>query len=88
MGIAAIGAERVRRLAAFYACADEDLIEALTVMATDRTKGWREEYRGVLLPVFLDTAEVEHHATYLREVVITRIPGLLQTPDYARPVFE
>lgn len=88
LGIAAISAERVRRLAAFYACTDEDLVEALTVMATDRTKGWWEEYRGVLLPVFLDTAEVEHHATYLREVVITRIPGLLQTPDYARAVFE
>ncbi|WP_338685248.1 helix-turn-helix transcriptional regulator [Streptomyces acidiscabies] len=88
LGIAAISAERVRRLAAFYACTDEALIEALAVMATDRTKGWWEEYRGVLLPVFLDTAEVEHHATYLREVVITRIPGLLQTPDYARAVFE
>lgn len=88
LGIAAISAERVRRLAAFYACTDEALIDALVVMATDRTRGWWEEYRGVLPPVFQDTAEVEHHATFLREVVITHVPGLLQTADYARAVYR
>ncbi|MGW2639335.1 helix-turn-helix domain-containing protein [Streptomyces sp. NPDC001348] len=86
-GVAGVSAERVRRLAAHYACADEGLVEALVAMATDRTRGWWEEYRGVLPPVFLDTAEVEHHATFLREVVITHVPGLLQTADYARAVY-
>ncbi|GGY93390.1 DUF5753 domain-containing protein [Streptomyces poonensis] len=37
--------------------------------------------------MFLDVAELEHHATFLREVVITHVPGLFQTPDYARAVF-
>ncbi|MCX5558326.1 MULTISPECIES: helix-turn-helix transcriptional regulator [unclassified Streptomyces] len=87
-GTAGVSAERVRRLAAHYACTDETLIEALTAMATDRTRGWWEEYRGVLPPVFLDVAELEHHATSLREVVITHVPGLLQTPDYARAVYS
>jgi transcriptional regulator with XRE-family HTH domain len=87
-GVAGVSAERVRRLAAHYACTDEPLIEALTAMATDRTRGWWEEYRGVLPPVFLDVAELEHHATFLREVVITHVPGLLQTPDYARAVYS
>ncbi|MDC0770500.1 helix-turn-helix domain-containing protein [Streptomyces sp. HD] len=87
LGIAAVSAERVRRLAAYYACTDEALIEALATMATDRTRGWWEEYRGVLSPVFMDTAEVEHHATFLREVVVTYVPGLLQTADYARAVY-
>ncbi|WP_405840737.1 helix-turn-helix domain-containing protein [Streptomyces sp. NBC_01518] len=86
-GVAGVSAERVRRLAAHYACTDEALIEALVTMATDRTRGWWEEYRGVLPPVFLDMAEVEHHATFLREVVITHVPGLLQTPEYARAVY-
>lgn len=36
----------------------------------------------------LDVAEAEHHATFLHEVVITDIPGLLQTPDYAKAVFR
>ncbi|GCB48732.1 higA protein [Streptomyces sp. NL15-2K] len=78
----------MRRLAAHYACTDEALIDALVAMATDRTRGWWEEYRGVLPPVFLDMAEAEHHAAFLREVVITHVPGLLQTPDYARAVFR
>ncbi|MEU3613911.1 helix-turn-helix transcriptional regulator [Streptomyces sp. NPDC006872] len=86
-GVAGVSAERVRRLAAHYACADEALIEALMAMASDRTRGWWEEYRGVLPPVFLDTAEVEHHAEFLREIVITHVPGLLQTADYARAVY-
>jgi transcriptional regulator with XRE-family HTH domain len=87
-GVAGVSAERVRRLAAHYACTDEALIEALTAMATDRYRGWWEEYRGVLPPVFLDVAELEHHATFLREVVITHVPGLLQTADYARSVYS
>ncbi|MGW3652248.1 helix-turn-helix domain-containing protein [Streptomyces sp. NPDC000878] len=86
-GVVGVSAERVRRLAAHYACTDESLIEALAAMATDRTRGWWEEYRGVLPPVNLDLAETEHHATFLREVVVTYVPGLLQTPDYARAVF-
>ncbi|MDQ0775103.1 transcriptional regulator with XRE-family HTH domain [Streptomyces aurantiacus] len=87
-GVAGVSAERVRRLAAHYACTDEALIEALAAMATDRTRGWWEEYRGVLPQVNLDVAEAEHHAKFLREVVITHVPGLLQTPDYARAVFR
>ncbi|MDX3382954.1 helix-turn-helix transcriptional regulator [Streptomyces niveiscabiei] len=86
-GNVGVSEERVRRLAANYACVDEELIDALVAMATDRTRGWWEAYRGVLPQVNLDVAEAEHHATYLRDIVITRIPGLLQTPDYARAVF-
>ncbi|GGZ71744.1 helix-turn-helix domain-containing protein [Streptomyces bluensis] len=86
-GLAGVSEQRVRRLAAHYACDDETLIEALVAMATDRTSGWWEEFRGILPSVFLDVAELEHHATSLREVVITHVPGLFQTPDYARAVF-
>ncbi|MEV6940661.1 helix-turn-helix transcriptional regulator [Streptomyces sp. NPDC051172] len=88
LGFAGVSEERVRRLAAHYACTDHALIDALAAMATDRTRGWWEEYRGVLPPVFQDVAEVEHHATSLREVVITYVPGLLQTADYARAVYR
>ncbi|MFF4799824.1 helix-turn-helix domain-containing protein [Streptomyces sp. NPDC001351] len=87
LGLSGASEERVRRLAAHYACTDEALIDALVAMATDRTRGWWEEYRGVLPPVFLDTAEAEHHAKFLREVVITHVPGLLQTAEYARAVY-
>ncbi|MEU8959484.1 helix-turn-helix transcriptional regulator [Streptomyces sp. NPDC048518] len=87
-GFAGVSEERVRRLAAHYACADQALIEALVALATDRTRGWWEEFKGVLPPPFLDTSELEHHATFLREVVITYVPGLFQIPDYARAVYS
>ncbi|MET8166052.1 helix-turn-helix transcriptional regulator [Streptomyces sp. NPDC005329] len=87
-GSSGISEERLRRLAAHCACTDDELIEALAGMATDRTRGWWDDYRGVLPQVNLDVAEAEHHALFLREVVITHVPGLLQTPDYARTVFR
>ncbi|MGW3494245.1 helix-turn-helix domain-containing protein [Streptomyces sp. NPDC001020] len=86
-GIAGVSEERIRRLAAHYACGDEALIDALVAMGGERTRGWWDEYRGILPSVFHDVAEVEHHATFLREVVTSHVPGLLQTPDYARAVF-
>ncbi|MGY1500231.1 helix-turn-helix domain-containing protein [Streptomyces sp. QTS52] len=86
-GIAGVSEDRVRRLAAHYGCTDTALIDALAAMTGDRTRGWWDEYRGVLPQVNLDVAEAEHNATFLREVVITHVPGLLQTPDYARAVF-
>jgi transcriptional regulator with XRE-family HTH domain len=87
-GKAGVSGERVRRLAAHYACPDEELIDALAAMGDDRTRGWWEDYRGVLPPPFLDLAELEYHATRLRRIEIVHIPGLLQTEDYARAVFS
>ena len=72
--LAGVSEERLRRLAAHYACTDEELIDALVAMATDRTRGWWEEYRGVLPTSFLDLAELEHHATFLRDVAVPAHP--------------
>ncbi|MFF8959317.1 helix-turn-helix domain-containing protein [Streptomyces sp. NPDC014894] len=79
-----VSAERVRRLAAHYSATDRHLVDALAGMAEERTKGWWEAYRGVLSPGFLDLAELEHHATALRQIEMLHIPGLLQTREYAR----
>ncbi|MEU1304898.1 helix-turn-helix domain-containing protein [Streptomyces shenzhenensis] len=87
-GTAGVSGERVRRLAAHYACTDAGLIEALVTMATDRTCGWWEEYRGLLPTSFLDLAELEYHAAYRWDVDFLHIPGLLQTEDYARALFS
>jgi transcriptional regulator with XRE-family HTH domain len=87
-GIAGVSEERVRRLAAHYSCADEELIAALSVMATDRARGWWEEYRGLLPTSFLDLSELEHHATYRWDVDCLYVPGLLQTEEYAHGVFS
>ncbi|MFL9656218.1 helix-turn-helix domain-containing protein [Streptomyces sp. PB17] len=87
-GLAGVSEERLRRLAAHYSCTDEAFVDALVVMATDRTRGWWEEYRGLLPTSFLDLAELEHHSTFRRDVEFLFVPGLLQTEDYARAAFS
>ncbi|MEU9476219.1 helix-turn-helix transcriptional regulator [Streptomyces sp. NPDC048191] len=86
-GIAGVSEQRVRRLAANYACADAELIDALAYMATDRTRGWWEEYRAVLPAAYQDLAELDHHATFRHDVAVIHVPGLFQTEDYARALF-
>jgi len=87
-GLTGVSEERLRRLASHYACTDAEFVDALVAMAVDRTRGWWEEYRGLLPTPFLDLAELDHHSSYLREVSILFVPGLLQTEDYARAVFS
>ncbi|MFI5853530.1 helix-turn-helix domain-containing protein [Streptomyces parvulus] len=87
-GLTGVSTERLRRLKSHYACTDEELIAALASMATERTRGWWEEFRGLLPTSFLDLSELEHHATFLRDVAILYVPGRLQTGDYARAVFS
>jgi transcriptional regulator with XRE-family HTH domain len=86
-GIAGVSEQRVRRLAANYACADEELIDALVAMTTDRTRGWWEAYRGVLPAAYQDLAELDHHARFRHDVAVIHVPGLFQTEAYARALF-
>ncbi|MEH0576256.1 MULTISPECIES: helix-turn-helix transcriptional regulator [Streptomyces] len=87
-GHTGVSEKRLRSLAAHYSCADQELVDALVAMATDRTRGWWEQYRGRLPASFLDIAELEHHATHRRDVESLNIPGLLQTEAYAHAVFS
>ncbi|MFF5359387.1 helix-turn-helix domain-containing protein [Streptomyces scabiei] len=88
LGLIGVSEERLRRLASHYACTDTRFIDSLVAMAAHRSRGWWEEYRGLLPTPFLDLAELEHHAEFLREVAILYVPGIFQTEDYARAVFS
>ncbi|WP_031517749.1 helix-turn-helix domain-containing protein [Streptomyces sp. NRRL F-5123] len=84
-----VSEERLRRLASFYQCGDEALIDALVVMANGiGRKGWWEAYRGIVPAPILDIAELEFHGTSMRAVQITHIPGVFQTEDYTRTMFS
>ncbi|MFI0539785.1 transcriptional regulator with XRE-family HTH domain [Streptomyces canus] len=86
--LSGVSEKRLRSMAANYSCADEQLISALVQVATDRTRGWWEEYRGQLPTPFLDLSELEHNATFRWDVDLLHVPGLLQTEDYARALFS
>ncbi|MEU6231217.1 helix-turn-helix transcriptional regulator [Streptomyces sp. NPDC047042] len=87
-GRSGVSAERVRALACHYDCADKALVEAISRMTGDRKRGWWEEYREILPAPLLDLAELEHHARSLRDATTARIPGLLQTREYALEIFR
>ncbi|MGW2615575.1 helix-turn-helix domain-containing protein [Streptomyces sp. NPDC001500] len=87
-GATGVSEERLRRLASHYACTDGEFVDALVAMAVERTRGWWEEYRGLLPTSFLDLSELDHHAGFRDEVAVLYVPGLLQTEDYARAVFS
>jgi transcriptional regulator with XRE-family HTH domain len=84
-----VSEERIRRLATFYQCDDDALIEALCVIAREhRGQLWFDSYRGILAPGFLDIAELEHHAVAMRSMQSVTLPGLFQTENYARALFS
>lgn len=84
-----ITGDRVRTLACEYQEGDSQYVEALAEMAAERDKGWYEEFRGVLPAGFLDISELELKAKgFMRTLQICNPPGLLQTRDSARAVFE
>ncbi len=87
-GRSGISEERLRRLAVHCACDDRAYVDALVAMATERDKGWWEEYRGIVAPAGLDLAELEHHAMRIQTFQMAHIPGLLQTEDHVRAVFR
>ncbi|WP_310728963.1 helix-turn-helix transcriptional regulator [Streptomyces sp. N2A] len=87
-GRVGVSEDRIRRLAVFYACDNEALVEALCAMAREhRGQHWWDDYRGILAPGFLDIAELEHHATSLRYLQPVTFPGVLQTEEYAHALF-
>lgn len=75
--------ERVRRLAAHYGATDRHLIDALAKMAEERSKGWWDDYRGILSPGFLDVSELEFSASSLDIIQMLHVPGQIQTEAYA-----
>ncbi|MFI8893311.1 helix-turn-helix domain-containing protein [Streptomyces paradoxus] len=80
----------VRLLLDAYAVADSQLRELLMVLAGSDDSGgrhhWWHAYRGVLPPTYRDFISLESQAGAMRTLETTVVPGLLQTPEYARAV--
>jgi transcriptional regulator with XRE-family HTH domain len=83
-----ISEERLRRLASIYECDDPTLVDALAAMTGGRSAGWWDEYRGKIPPDFLEVSELEHHASSLRTLQTAHLPGMFQTEDHARALFD
>jgi transcriptional regulator with XRE-family HTH domain len=80
----------VRLLLDAYGVADPQLRELLLVLAGPERGGgrdhWWHAYRGVLPPTYRDFISLESQASAMRTLETSVVPGLLQTPEYARAV--
>ncbi|TXS46204.1 XRE family transcriptional regulator [Streptomyces sp. uw30] len=80
----------VRLLLDVYGVEDAQLRELLLVLAgSDESGGrhhWWHAYRGVLPPTYRDFISLESQASAMRTLETSVVPGLLQTPEYARAV--
>ncbi|MGW0337695.1 helix-turn-helix domain-containing protein [Streptomyces sp. NPDC003011] len=80
----------VRLLLDVYGVRDSQLRELLMVLAgSDESVGrhhWWHAYRGVLPPTYRDFISLESQAGAMRTLETSVVPGLLQTPEYARAV--
>ncbi|MFE6197451.1 helix-turn-helix domain-containing protein [Streptomyces sp. NPDC057838] len=80
----------VRLLLDAYGVRETQLRELLMVLAGSDDSGgrhhWWHAYRGVLPPTYRDFISLESQAGAMRTLETTVVPGLLQTPEYARAV--
>jgi transcriptional regulator with XRE-family HTH domain len=75
----------VRSLLMAYGITDPGEIDTFLALARDASKpGWWHSYDDVLPPWFRTFIGLEEAATLIRGYDPHSIPGLLQTPDYAR----
>lgn len=80
----------VRLLLDAYGVDDAQLRELILALAGsvegDGREHWWHAYRGVLPPTYRDFISLESQASAMRTLETTVVPGLLQTPAYARAV--
>ncbi|MEV0226234.1 helix-turn-helix transcriptional regulator [Streptomyces sp. NPDC050704] len=79
----------VRLLLDAYDVREPELHELLVVLASSDDDGrhhWWHAYRGLLPPAYRDFISLESQASTMRTLENSVVPGLLQTPEYAREV--
>ncbi|MEV6738008.1 helix-turn-helix transcriptional regulator [Streptomyces sp. NPDC051104] len=80
----------VRLLLDAYDVQDPELRDLLLALAGSEEGGgrqnWWHAYRGVLPPTYRDFISLESQASGMRTLETSVVPGLLQTPEYARAV--
>ncbi|MGW8377354.1 helix-turn-helix transcriptional regulator [Streptomyces sp. ODS28] len=79
----------VADLLTLYGVLDEEQRESyLTLCREAGSPGWWQQYSDVLAPSFDRLIGLEEAAWVIRTYEVQLVPGLLQTPDYARAVVQ
>jgi transcriptional regulator with XRE-family HTH domain len=88
-GASGVKAADVTLLLEVYGVSDpqlRSLLETLAGAADGAGGGWWHAFRGLIPPEYRDFISLEANACAARTLETSVVPGLLQTPDYARGV--
>ncbi len=84
-----ITAPDLRKLLNVYGVEDEDFRAYLAELARRvNERGWWQKYAGLIGSEYADLISLEAEARTIRAYQQELVPGLLQTPDYARAVIR
>jgi transcriptional regulator with XRE-family HTH domain len=84
-----ITAPDLRKLLSLYEVEDDTYRAYLAELARRvNERGWWQKYAGMIISEYADLISLEAEARTIRAYEQELIPGLLQTPEYARAVFR
>lgn len=78
----------VRALLHYYQLTDQARTDDLLSITQAKDETWWDEYRKDFKQTFLDFLDYEDSSIRLRQFMGTVVPGLLQTEEYSRAVFQ
>jgi transcriptional regulator with XRE-family HTH domain len=79
----------LRTLLDLYEIADEGYRQRLADLARQgNERGWWQKYAGQIISEYVDLIGLEEEARVIRTYEQELVPGLLQTPDYARAIIR
>ncbi|MGH3757037.1 MAG: helix-turn-helix domain-containing protein [Actinophytocola sp.] len=87
-GAVQVSSSDVRAMLHFYGVSDRTKTDDLLAITRAKEEAWWDAYRSVYRQQFLDYLDYEDSATQVRQVISFVVPGLLQTEDYMRALFE
>jgi transcriptional regulator with XRE-family HTH domain len=87
-GSVRIGVTDLQALLALYEVSDPGAVTELTSMARESKKLPYAEYRDVMSAEAVRYLQYEANASIIRQVALEVVPGLLQTEEYTRALFD
>jgi transcriptional regulator with XRE-family HTH domain len=87
-GVVQVSSSDVRAMLHFYGVTDPTKTQDLLAITRARDEAWWDSYRSVYRQQFLDYLAYEDSATHIRQFISFVLPGLLQTEEYMRRLFQ
>jgi transcriptional regulator with XRE-family HTH domain len=83
-----VSADQLALMASAYRVGEQELSRWLRMLQDIRERRWTSDFRPWMTTAYAQLIEVEQHAVEVRCLQLQVVPGLLQTPGYARALLS